>query len=135
MWPPLTGYAYELRSAGEPHFSALLQAAQTVCKNLEWTGPASFDFVLDEDGQFRFVDFNPRLWGSAGAVVAARVDLYGGIERWIRSGDAGAASRSVPGHLPPRLPQVHVGSVEHEQMAAADGFARRALGCPVPGGR
>lgn len=97
MWPPLTGYAYELRSAGEPHFSVLLQAAQTVCKNLEWTGPASFDFVLDEDGQFRFVDFNPRLWGSAGATVAARVDLYGGIERWIRCGDAGAPSRSVPG--------------------------------------
>jgi hypothetical protein len=97
MWPPLTGYAYELRSAGEPHFSTLLEAAQTVCKNLEWTGPASFDFVLDEDGQFRFVDFNPRLWGSAGAVVAAGVDLYGGIERWIRCGDAGTPSRSVPG--------------------------------------
>jgi hypothetical protein len=96
MWPPLTGYAYELRSAGEPHFSALLQAAETVCKNLEWTGPASFDFVLDEDGQFRFVDFNPRLWGSAGATVTAKMDLYGGIERWIRCGDAGAPSRSVP---------------------------------------
>lgn len=97
MWPRLTGFAFELRSAGEPHFSALLQTAQTVCKNLEWTGPASFDLVLDEDGQFRLVDFNPRLWGSAGAVVAARVDLYGGLERWIRSGDAGAPSRSVPG--------------------------------------
>ena len=97
MWPPLTGYAYELRSAGEPHFSALLQAAEAVCKNLEWTGPASFDFVLDEGGQFRFVDFNPRLWGSAGAVVAARVDLYGGMDRWIRSGTAGPPSRSVPG--------------------------------------
>ncbi len=97
MWPSLTGYAYELRSAGEPHFSTLLQAAETVCKNLEWTGPASFDFVLGEDGQFRFVDFNPRLWGSAGATVKAKVDLYGGIERWIRCGDAGPPSRSVPG--------------------------------------
>ena len=65
MSPPLTGRAFELRSAGEPHFSALLRSAETVCKNLEWTGLASFDFVLDEDGQFRFVDFNPRQWGSA----------------------------------------------------------------------
>lgn len=96
VWPPLTGYSYEIRSAGEPHFSALLQAAGTVCKNLDWTGLASFDFVLDEDGQFRFVDFNPRLWGAASAAPVAKVDLFGGMARWIRSGDAGPASRSVP---------------------------------------
>jgi hypothetical protein len=97
MSPPLTGRAFELRSAGEPHFSALLQSAETVCKNLEWTGLASFDFVLDEDGQFRFVDFNPRQWGSADATLTAGVDLYGGIDRWIRHGDAGPPTRSVPG--------------------------------------
>jgi hypothetical protein len=96
MWPPLTGYSYEIRSVGEPHFSALLQATETVCKNLEWTGLASFDFVLDEDGQFRFVDFNPRLWGSAGAVMTAKMDLYGGIDRLIRGADAGPPSRSAP---------------------------------------
>jgi predicted ATP-grasp superfamily ATP-dependent carboligase len=97
MWPPLTGLSYEIRSAGEPYFSALLQSAETVCKNLEWTGLASFDFVLDEDGQFRFVDFNPRQWGSAAATLTAKVDLYGGLDRWIRCGDAGPPSRSVPG--------------------------------------
>ena len=97
MWPPLTGRAYELRSAGEPHFSALLQSAETVCKNLEWTGLASFDFVLDEDGQFRFVDFNPRQWGSVDATLTAEVDLYGGVDRWIRCGNAGAPTRSIPG--------------------------------------
>jgi hypothetical protein len=97
MSPPLTGRAFELRSAGEPHFSALLQAAETVCKNLEWTGLASFDFVLDEDGQFRFVDFNPRAWGSIDATPTAGVDLFGGIDRWIRSGNAGSPTRSVPG--------------------------------------
>ena len=96
MWPPLTGYSYEIRSAGEPHFPALLQASETVCKNLEWTGLASFDFVLDEDNQFRFVDFNPRLWGSAGAVRTAKMDLYGGIDRLIRGGDAGPPSWSTP---------------------------------------
>ena len=97
MSPPLTGRAFELRSAGEPHFSALLQSAEAVCKNLEWTGLASFDFVLDEDGQFRFVDFNPRPWGSVDATLTAGVDLYGGIDRWIRCGNAGPPTRSVPG--------------------------------------
>jgi hypothetical protein len=95
MWPRLTGYSYEIRSASEPRLSALLHATETVCKNLEWTGLASFDFVLDEDGEFRFVDFNPRLWGSAGAVMAANVDLYGGIDRLIRSGDTGPATVSI----------------------------------------
>jgi hypothetical protein len=97
VWPPLTGYSYEVRSATEPYLSALLQSAETVCKNLEWTGLASFDFVLDQDGQFRFVDFNPRIWGAAGATVTANVDLYGGVDRWIRYGDAGPSSRSIPG--------------------------------------
>jgi hypothetical protein len=97
MSPPLTGRAFELRSAGEPHFSALLQSAETVCKNLDWTGLASFDFVLDEDGQFRFVDFNPRAWGSVDATLTAGVDLFGGIDRWIRCGNAGPPTRSAPG--------------------------------------
>jgi Carbamoyl-phosphate synthase L chain, ATP binding domain len=97
MSPRLTGRAFELRSAGEPLFSALLQSAETVCKNLEWTGLASFDFVLDEGGQFRFVDFNPRSWGSVDATLTAGVDLFGGIDRWIRCGNAGPRTRSVPG--------------------------------------
>jgi len=97
MFPPLTGYAHEIRSALEPHLSALLKATEAVCKNLDWTGLAAFDFVLDENGQFRFLDFNPRLWGSAGAVMAAKVDLYDGIDRLLRYGNAGPPSRSVPG--------------------------------------
>jgi len=97
MWPKLTGYAYEVRSAGEPYLSQLLQYAESICKQLRWTGLASFDFVLDEDGEFRFVDFNPRPWGSADATLSARVDLYGGLARWIRDGSAGPPSRSLPG--------------------------------------
>jgi len=68
-----------------------------VCKNLEYTGLASFDFVLDEDGVFRFVDFNPRIWGAADATIPAEVDLFGGLARWIRDGAAGPPSRSIPG--------------------------------------
>ncbi len=97
VWPSLTGYSYEIRSAGEPHLSTLRQAVGTVCKNLEWTGLASFDFVLDQDNQFRFVDFNPRLWGAAGAMMTAKVDLYGGLDRLIRCADAGPPSSSIPG--------------------------------------
>jgi hypothetical protein len=94
---PQSGYSLAVRSAAEPHLSALLQAAETVCKNLEWTGLAAFDFVLDQDGQFQFVDFNPRLWGSAAATLRTGVDLFDGIDRWIRCGDAGPRSQSVPG--------------------------------------
>ena len=97
MWPELTGYAYEMRSAGEPYLSQLLQHAESVCKQLEWTGLASFDFVLGEDGEFRFVDFNPRHWGSADATLPTGVDLYGGLARWIREGTAGPPSRPLPG--------------------------------------
>jgi hypothetical protein len=97
MWPPLTGVACEIKSVSEPHLSVLMQATETVCRNLDWTGLAAFDFVLDESGQFRFLDFNPRLWGSAGALIKAKVDLYGGIDRLIRNGDAGPTSRSIPG--------------------------------------
>lgn len=97
MWPELTGYAYELRSAGEPYLWQLQQHVESVCKQLEWTGLASFDFVLGEDGEFRFVDFNPRHWGSADATLPARVDLYGGLIRWIREGTAGPPSRPLPG--------------------------------------
>jgi hypothetical protein len=86
-----------MQSAAEPYFSSLLQSAQTVCKNLEWTGLASFDFVLDEGGCFRFVDFNPRNWGSGDATLRSGVDLYGGLVRWIRDGTAGPPSRSTPG--------------------------------------
>jgi hypothetical protein len=97
MFPPLTGYAHEIRSAPDKHLCTLLKAAETICKNLDWTGLAAFDFVLDENGQFRFLDFNPRLWGSAGALTAAKVNLYDGIDRLLRYGNAGLPSRSVPG--------------------------------------
>ena len=97
VWPPLTGYSFVVESAAEPHLSALQRAAETVCKNLEYTGVASFDFVLDEEGEFRFVDFNPRGWGCVDATIPARVDLFGGLARWIRDGAAGPPTRSVPG--------------------------------------
>jgi hypothetical protein len=97
MWPKLTGYAFEMRSASEPTLSQLQKYAESVCKQLEWTGMAGLDFVLGEDGEFRFLDFNPRLWGCADATLSAGVDLYDGLARWIRDGNAGPPTRPRPG--------------------------------------
>jgi hypothetical protein len=97
MWPKLTGYAFEMRSSTEPYLSQLQQYAESVCKHLGWTGMAGLDFVLGEDGEFRFLDFNPRLWGCADATLSAGVDLYDGLARWIRDGNAGPPTRPRPG--------------------------------------
>jgi hypothetical protein len=97
MWPELTGYAYEMRSTTEPDLSLLQQYAESVCKHLEWTGMAGLDFVLGEDGEFRFLDFNPRLWGCADATLPAGVKLYDGLASWIREGTAGPPSRPRQG--------------------------------------
>jgi hypothetical protein len=97
MWPKLTGYAFEMRSASEPTLSQLQKYAESVCKQLGWTGMAGLDFVLGEDGEFRFLDFNPRLWGCADATLSAGVDLYDGLARWIRDGNAGPPTRPRPG--------------------------------------
>ena len=75
----------------------MLQHAESVCKQLEWTGLASFDFVLGEDGEFRFVDFNPRHWGSADATLPNRgrpVQRAGPVDP---RGHRGPASRPLPG--------------------------------------
>jgi len=97
VWPKLTGYSYEVRSVSDPYLSQLEAYAEAVCKQLEWTGLAEFEFVLGEDGEFRLVDFNPRLWGSADATPSAGADVCGGLARWIREGTAGPPTRSVPG--------------------------------------
>ena len=97
MWPKLTGYAFEMRSASEPTLSQLQKYAESVCKQLGWTGMAGLDFVLGEDGEFRFLDFNPRLWGCADATLSAGVDLYDGLARWIRDGNAGPPTKPRPG--------------------------------------
>jgi hypothetical protein len=97
-WPPLTGYSLKVRSVGEPRFSAMLKSAQIVAEHLDWTGLASFDFVCgDEDDHLRLVDFNPRHWGSADAAGPSGADVFGGLARWIKCGDAGAPTNSVPG--------------------------------------
>jgi hypothetical protein len=98
VWPRLTGPSLVIATVGEPRSSALLRYAEAVCQQLDWTGLASFDFVLDEDAdELRMVDFNPRHWGAAGATLRAGVDVYDGLAQWIREGTVSGTSRSVPG--------------------------------------
>lgn len=98
VWPRRTGPSLVIATVGEPRFSALLRYAEAVCQQLDWTGLASFDFVLDEDAdELRMVDFNPRHWGAAGATLRAGVGLYDGLAQWIREGTVSGTSRSVPG--------------------------------------
>ena len=98
VWPRRTGPSLVIATVGEPRFSALLRYAEAVCQQLDWTGLASFDFVLDKDAdELRMVDFNPRHWGAAGATLRAGVDLYDGLAQWIGEGTVSGTSRSVPG--------------------------------------
>ena len=109
--PKLTGYAFEMRSSSEPYLSQLQKYAESVCKQLGWTGMAGFDFVLGEDGEFRFVDFNPRLWGCADATLSAGVELYDGLARWIRDGDRRSPDQAAPGNRAPGVPEVRFRAV------------------------
>ncbi len=98
VWPQRTGPSLVIATVGEPRFSALLRYVEAVCQQLDWTGLASFDFVLDKDAdELRMVDFNPRHWGAAGATLRTGVDLYDGLAQWIREGTVSGTSRSVPG--------------------------------------
>ena len=84
--PPPSGYCFAVRSAGEQDLSEMLAYVESVCKQLEWTGVASFDFIVDQGRGFQFIDFNPRAIGSIGATPVSGVDLCGGLARWIRGG-------------------------------------------------
>ncbi|TVZ00059.1 hypothetical protein EAS64_38975 [Trebonia kvetii] len=130
VWPPLIGYSYQIQSAAEPYLSILKQDAETVCKNLEWTGLASFDFVLDKDHKFRFVDFNPRLWGAAGALSSAKVDLYGGIDRLIRGSDVGPPTRSIPDITHRVFPKYTLESSEMSMWRRLMGLRHAPLDAP-----
>lgn len=81
--PPRTGPASVIASESNP---ALLDAAQTVMRALEWTGLASCDFVQSADGAFHFLELNPRPWGSIAAAADAGVDLFGPLLTLMEGG-------------------------------------------------
>lgn len=81
MYPPRTGPAIHLTSRDEPE---LIQLATTVFSALGLTGIASADFVRGRDGHFRFLEVNPRPWGSYGLAETIGIDLVGAWCRLLR---------------------------------------------------
>jgi glutathione synthase/RimK-type ligase-like ATP-grasp enzyme len=71
--PPRTGPAIRLRSVDDP---ALIELGLRVFRELGWTGFASSDFIRRRDGDYVFLEVNPRLWGSVSAAASAGVDLF-----------------------------------------------------------
>jgi carbamoylphosphate synthase large subunit len=56
---------------------ALLEEAFKIFGALKYTGLGHAEFICDtRDGKFRFLELNPRVWGSIGIARHAGVDLY-----------------------------------------------------------
>jgi predicted ATP-grasp superfamily ATP-dependent carboligase len=56
---------------------ALLEEAFKTFAVFRYTGLGHAEFIRDErDGRFKFIEINPRLWGSIGIAEHAGVDLY-----------------------------------------------------------
>ncbi|HZO80384.1 MAG TPA: ATP-grasp domain-containing protein [Candidatus Binataceae bacterium] len=55
----------------------LLREAFKVFEAIEYTGLGHVEFIRDErDGRFKFLEINPRLWGTIGVARLAGVDLF-----------------------------------------------------------
>ena len=81
MLPPRTGPAIALKSCDEPD---LVEAAIRVFAVLGYSGIAGADFVRGADGGFRFLEVNPRIWGSWGFAKRLGIDLFGEWSRQLR---------------------------------------------------
>jgi biotin carboxylase len=63
----------------------LLREAFKVFESLEYTGLGHVEFIRDEcDGRFKFLEINPRLWGTIGAAQLAGVDLFTPYRQLVR---------------------------------------------------
>lgn len=78
MDPPRTGPAILLSNCVEPK---LLELGTAVFSALKFTGIASADFIRDKDGEFYFLEVNPRPWGSYGIAKHIGIKL---VEMWCR---------------------------------------------------
>jgi hypothetical protein len=82
QYPARIGPAAVLTSVDDP---ALTVAASRVASAINLTGLASMDFVRDADGQYFFLELNPRPWGSIQAAARAGIDLFTDLVRLWRS--------------------------------------------------
>lgn len=73
LHPARTGPSVRLRSVHEPR---LVAHACALALDLRLSGLASMDFIRRGDGEFLFLELNPRPWGSIAAAASAGVDLF-----------------------------------------------------------
>jgi hypothetical protein len=60
----------------------LLEEAYKVFAALKYTGLGHVEFVREgPDGEFKFLELNPRVWGSIGIARYAGVDLFSAYQR------------------------------------------------------
>jgi protein-tyrosine-phosphatase/predicted ATP-grasp superfamily ATP-dependent carboligase len=75
---PVTGGASTYRrSIAVPE--ALRVASVTLLEHLGWHGVAMVEFKVDDTGDYRLIEINPRLWGSLPLAVAAGVNFPKGL--------------------------------------------------------
>ena len=87
LHPARTGPSVRLRSVCEPR---LLEYACALARDLRLTGLASMDFIRRADGEFLFLEVNPRPWGSIAAAAEAGVDLFTPLAALLGGGPAPA---------------------------------------------
>lgn len=75
---PVTGGASSYRRAIEPP-PELLTAATKLLVHLHWHGVAMVEFKLADNGDYRLLEINPRLWGSLPLATAAGVNFPLGL--------------------------------------------------------
>ena len=75
---PVTGGASTYRRAIRPP-EGVRAAAVALLRRLRWHGAAMVEFKVAEDGSFRLMEINPRLWGSLPLAVAAGVNFPRGL--------------------------------------------------------
>lgn len=79
MYPPGQGATAKAVTDRHPD---LVRSGLRAMRALRYSGLGSLDFIRDaRDGQFKFLEINPRLWASVGVAEHAGVDLYGAYRR------------------------------------------------------
>jgi predicted ATP-grasp superfamily ATP-dependent carboligase len=74
MNPPRGGATVKAVTERPP---ALVDLTLRAFEALDWTGLAEIDLIRDtRDGQFKFLEINPRVWASIGLARRAGVDLF-----------------------------------------------------------
>jgi biotin carboxylase len=115
MYPPDTGPSIRLRTVDD---RALIDPALVVFRALRWTGVASADLMRGADGRYRFLEVNPRPWGSVAVVEAAGVDLFTPLAELLRGGTPAAHLDFATGVDRLLFPQYMQARVEQGTVAA-----------------